>query len=300
MSGGTGTPKLLQGFRQLIPDDEIGVICNTGDDLSWFGLHVSPDLDTILYLFAGKLDTEKFWGVVDETYQALSTIKSLGQAGWFNIGDRDLGLHLVRSQMLLDHNLSEVTETICQNWDISSKIYPMSNFPLRSIIHTELGKLPFQEYFVKHNWQPEVHDVSYEGRTDTMPEQVENLLTTSQQIILGPSNPVTSIGPILAIDPIDQLFKNIRDKVTAISPIVGDRAFSGPSTHLMEAIGMDVSVVGLAEHYKDKVSTIIFSEDDRKYREDIEDTGVEPVFLPIELQTSEQKKQLANSILDLF
>ena len=167
LSGGTGTPKLLQGFRQVLDDQRISVICNTGDDYIWNGLHISPDLDTNLYLFSNRLDLGKFWGVKDESFHALDTLQSLGKDIWFNVGDKDIGLHLFRTDQLQKMSLTQITQHISKAWDISATILPMCDQLVQSQIYTEHKKLHFQEYFVKYKTEVNIQKVQFEGNKDT-------------------------------------------------------------------------------------------------------------------------------------
>ncbi|MHA2090130.1 MAG: 2-phospho-L-lactate transferase [Candidatus Kariarchaeaceae archaeon] len=300
LSGGTGTPKLLQGFRQLIDDGKISVICNTGDDYIWNGLHISPDLDTVLYLFSNRLDLGKFWGVKNDSFQALNTLKSLEKEIWFNVGDKDLGLHLYRTYLQQEMTLTQITQIISKTWDISATILPMCNQLVQSQIYTEQKKLHFQEYFVKYKGKVNIQNVQFEGNKDTTTPQVLNTLQESNVVIMGPSNPITSMGPILSLTPIRKSLEDQRAKVIAISPIIGNRAFSGPTPDLMTACGIEVSPIGLAQYYKKLISTLILDPIDRQYHKSLLDLDIEPVYLNIELKTDQQKQELAKSMLTLF
>lgn len=300
LSGGTGTPKLLQGFRNLVTDDQLAVICNGGDDYLWHGLRVCPDLDTVLYLFSGRLDTKKFWGVNDESFNALETLKSLGIDEWFNIGDKDLGLHIYRQEKLENNTLTSITEEICKKWKIEAQIAPMTDNHVQSYIYAQDTKYHFQEYFIKHRWSLDVSTVKFEGNTDTASQKALHILDGVEKVIIGPSNPITSIGPILAIKPLAQKLMKHRSKTIAVSPIIGTSAFSGPSTRLMEAMKVKPNPLALAKHYKNIISKLILDSSDREYEKEIEDLEIEPIFLPIELKTRKQKQDLARSIIELM
>lgn len=298
LSGGTGTPKLLQGFRNLISDNEISVICNTGDDFIWNGLHISPDLDTILYLFSSKLDTKKFWGVTDDAFSTLEVLKTLeAQDTWFNVGDKDLGLHLFRSNKLNSMTLTQITQEICKNWKIRANILPMSNVMVQSRIKTPEGELGFQEFFVKYHTQPKVLGVSFIGDTSNTTNEILKVIDEANAIIIGPSNPVTSIGPILAVKSIYNKLHDNRNKVIIVSPIVGENAFSGPTIKLMNAQKIEPSIVGLANLYKDISSTIVIDTSDSDVMPTLENLGYKVISTPIEMKTDEQKQNLARTIL---
>lgn len=301
-SGGTGTPKLLEGARSILEDHQLQVICNTGDDFIWNSLHISPDLDTVLYLFSEKLDVEKYWGRKDETFNSLETLGSLGLATWFQVGDRDLGLHLYRSHLLKEgFRLTEITGLICKHWGIEANILPMSDDLVTTEISSNYGKLHFQEYFVKHKTQVEVLNVEFSGGSQAVPPQgAQEALTRAKAVVIGPSNPVTSIGPILSIPWYHQWLQSCSQPVIAVSPIIGSNAFSGPTTTLMKAIGLENSPKGLAKYYQNLLDVLILDERDRDYKADVESFGIEPLFTNISLKTIEEKVKLAQFILDLI
>jgi len=301
LSGGTGTPKLLQGFRELIPDKDLGVICNSGDDYLWNGLYVCPDLDTVLYQFSQKLDLVKFWGVKNERFEALEILRSLAaESTWFNVGDKDLALHVYRTNEMKTKSLTQVTKQICNNWNIEATIVPMSDYAVQSRIFSEDKSYHFQEYFVKLKTNITVSKVEFVGNKKSCTKEVKDLLESSKVIIIGPSNPITSIGPILAIEEIRELLRKHREKVVIISPIKSGSAFSGPTVELMRSMNVEVSPLGLAKYYQPYASKIIFDTDELELGNKIKSIGIEPIFHPIELSTQEQKKKLANTILNFI
>ncbi|MCY3410373.1 MAG: 2-phospho-L-lactate transferase [Candidatus Heimdallarchaeota archaeon] len=298
LSGGTGTPKLLQGLRELVADKSLTVIANGGDDTFWHSLRVCPDLDTLIYLFSDQLDLKKFWGVKEETFETLMQLKSLGVDEWFNIGNKDLALHLYRNELLQRFSLTQTTKLITDNWGIEASILPMSDEFVQTRILTEKGTLSFQEFFVKFRTEVEVRSVEYMGnKTKTTPEVLHAL---KNPLIIGPSNPITSIGPILSIDPIKNHMMTHHSNNVAVSPITGNQAFSGPTIKLMKANGIPTSPVGLAAYYQDLVSILILDESDRSLAAEIKDYDIEPVFLPILLSNKDKKIQLAKDILNIL
>ncbi|MCE7734229.1 MAG: 2-phospho-L-lactate transferase [Candidatus Heimdallarchaeota archaeon] len=301
LSGGTGTPKLLQGFRELVADKDLGIICNSGDDYLWNGMYVCPDLDTVLYQFSHKLDLKKFWGVKNETFESLEVLKSLkADNTWFNVGDKDLALHVYRTNELKTKSLTHITQQICNNWDIEATIIPMSDYPVQSRIYSAENSYHFQEYFVKLRTNIPVSNVEFVGNKKSTTDEVRNLIEASDSIIIGPSNPITSIGPILAIDEIRKLLKKHRQKVIIVSPIKSGSAFSGPTIELMKSMNVEPSPIGLAKYYRSYAGKIIFDPEDQSLEEEINSMGIETIFHPIELSTQEQKKKLATTILDLI
>ncbi|MCH8905759.1 MAG: 2-phospho-L-lactate transferase [Candidatus Heimdallarchaeota archaeon] len=300
ISGGTGTPKLLQGFRTKVADDKIGVICNTGDDYRWQNLHVSPDLDTVLYLFSSRLDVDKFWGVKDETFHAVNTLRSLGEDIWFNVGDFDLGLHLYRTPRLETKSLTEITQEVCQSWGITADILPMANELVQTQIISNMGNLHFQEYFVKHRTNVKVSNVKFLSHKPKLTPEVASQMTQCNSIIIGPSNPVTSIGPVLSIPPLLIQLQHNRSKVLAVSPIIGNNAFSGPTISLLHSQGIEPSPRGIANYYRSTISKLVLSPSDMDYKQDILDCDIEPIFLNIDLSTQAQKEALAEYLIDLL
>lgn len=301
LSGGTGTPKLLQGFRGLVADKDLGIICNSGDDYLWNGMYVCPDLDTVLYQFSHKLDLNKFWGVKDETFESLEILKSLNADNtWFNVGDKDLALHVYRTNELKTKTLTQITRQICDFWNIEANIVPMSDYPLQSRIHSGENSYHFQEYFVKLKTNIPVSKVEFVGNKKSTTQDVRDLIESSETIIIGPSNPITSIGPILAIDDIRALLRKHRSKVIIVSPIKSGSAFSGPTIELMTSMNVEASPLGLAKYYQPYAEKIIFDPEDQHLAADLSSLGVEPIFHPIELSTQEQKKKLATAILDFI
>jgi len=300
ISGGTGTPKLLQGFRAVVDDSALGVICNTGDDYMWENLHVSPDLDTVLYLFSNRLDTDKFWGVRDESFHAVETLRSLGEDVWFNVGDFDLGLHLYRTSRLETTNLTEITKAVCQSWNIEAVVLPMCNEPVQTQIISDIGSLHFQEYFVKHRTKVKIEDVKFLTQNPQLTPEVASQITQSQSIIIGPSNPITSIGPVFTIRPLLRHLEQNRAKVLAISPIVGTTAFSGPTIDLLRSEGIEPNPKGIAQYYQSTISKLVLAESDIGFKQDILDYDIEPIFLNIDLSTQEHKQTLAENLIDLL
>lgn len=301
LSGGTGTPKLLEGFRNLVDDEQIGVICNGGDDQYWHSLRVCPDLDTVIYLFANKLDLGKYWGITNDTFNTLKTLKSFGMNEWFNIGDEDLGLHIYRSELLKNNTLTEITVDICQKWNIKASITPMSDNLIQSKIISFDGKeYNFQDFFVRLNSNIDVKDVIFQGEKNQASQLAIKLIQNSKHLIIGPSNPVTSIGPILSLKPINIKLKGNRNKLTAISPIIGDKAFSGPTVKLMKAMNIEISPFGLAKYYSKFISKLILDPSDKIYDKKIKDVDIETIYLPIDLKTTEQKNNLAKSLMEIL
>jgi len=269
LSGGTGTPKLLQGLRKLVPDEEITVIVNTAEDIVVSGCFVSPDVDTVLYLFSGALDVQKWWGIRNDTFHTNKALKELGFSEKLMLGDADRATCILRSELMREgKSLTEATLQLCNSFGIKARILPMCDEKVDTMINTTEGIMHFQDFWVGKKGVPEVMDVKIEGIRNAKPtREVLEALDSEENVIIGPSNPITSIGPILAL-------KGMRDilakkKVVAVSPVIGDSPVSGPAGKLMAARGFEVSSRGVAKCYGDILDFMVI---------DVMDTAVEADF----------------------
>jgi LPPG:FO 2-phospho-L-lactate transferase len=262
LAGGTGAAKLLRGLARLVPPGELFVIGNTGDDAVIWGLHVSPDLDTVCYTLGGLIDEARGWGLRDETFHALERIGRFGEPTWFNLGDRDLATHLHRTRLLREgRTLSEVTAAIATALGVSHRIAPMSDDPVRTRLLGPEGWLDFQEYFVRDKAQPEVRALEYAGAAQARPAPgILDAIRTARGILVCPSNPITSIGPILAVPGLAAALAETPARIVAVSPIVGDAPVSGPAGRLMAASGLPVSAAGVAQAYAPWLDALIVDE----------------------------------------
>jgi LPPG:FO 2-phospho-L-lactate transferase len=298
LAGGTGAAKLLRGLVAL-PDVELTIIGNTGDDTEVWDLHVSPDLDTVTYALAGLLDVARGWGRRDETFQCRDAMQALGEATWFNIGDRDLATHLVRTAALRrGEPLSRVTAEIARRLGVPARILPMSDDPVRTSIETPDGPLGFQEYFVRERARAKVRDVRYEGAASARPAPgVVDAIATAHVIVVCPSNPITSIGPILAVPGIVDALRSGPAPVVGVSPIVGDRAVSGPAGDLMRARGVPVSVAGVARLYAPWLGTLVVDVRDPHASATLAETGVRAVVTDTIMVDAAHERALAGSVV---
>src|SRR6202161_2592028 len=248
LTGGTGGAKFVDGLSQVIPAEEITLIVNTGDDLLWWGLYVSPDIDSITYALSGMLSRERGWGVKGDTFLCLQAMGQLGEPTWFHTGDRDLAVHLLRSRLLAEgKTLSEATSTICDKLGVKARILPMSDSRVETRVDTPSGELSFEEYFVQRWYQDPVNSVRFAGSTEAEPAPgVIDAILQASAVILAPSNPLSSIGPILSVPAIREALVRTPASVAAISPIVGNNAVSGPAGIMMAAMGLPVSIGGVA------------------------------------------------------
>jgi len=253
LSGGTGTPKLLQGLVRLLQPEELSILVNTGEDVEVSGLHVSPDLDTVLYTLAGIINERTWYGIRGDSFFCHDMLRQLGHKELLRIGDRDRAIKSYRTSMLRKgKSVTEITRELCRRLGVRSKILPMTNDRVKTVINTDRGDMSFHEFWVLRRAKDRVTGVNFEGAEKAKPAPgVIETIKKSDSIVIGPSNPVTSIGPILAIKEIRRALAKEREKVLAVSPIVGGRPVSGPAGVLMEGIGHEVSAVGVAKIYRD-------------------------------------------------
>ncbi len=299
LAGGTGAAKLLRGLASARPRHELTIIGNTGDDTEIWGLHVSPDLDTVMYALAGRLDAARGWGVADDTFRCLEAMGDLGAETWFNLGDRDLATHLYRTRALGDGTpLSAVTAELCRRLGVAARILPMSDDPVRTRVRTPDGWLSFQEYFVREKAQVRVLDVEYAGAAASRPAPgVLEAIREADLVVVCPSNPVTSVGPVLAVPGMAQALAAVRSRVVAVSPIVGGAAVSGPAGELMRARGLPVSPVGVAAAYAPWLGTLVIDRSDAARVPELERLGVRPVLADILMTDRDREIALAQLML---
>ena len=301
IAGGTGAAKLLRGLAAARPRDTLTVIGNTGDDAEIWGLHVSPDLDTVMYALAGRLDTARGWGLTGETFRCLEAMGDLGAQTWFNLGDRDLATHLHRTRALREGlPLSAVMAELCGRLGVAARVLPMSDEPVRTRVRTPDGWLSFQEYFVREKAQVQVLDVEYAGASQARPAPgVLEAICEAEVVVVCPSNPVTSVGPVLAVPGIADALTGARARVVAVSPIVGGAAVSGPAGELMRARGLPVSAVGVAAAYTPWLRTLVIDRRDAALVPELAHLGVRAVLADIVMTDPERESALARVVLDL-
>ena len=302
LTGGTGGAKFVDGLRQVVPAEELTIIVNTGDDLLWWGLYVSPDIDSITYVLAGLLSKERGWGVKGDTFQCLQAMGQLGQPIWFHTGDRDLAVHLVRSQLLAQgRTLSETTLEIANRLDVKARILPMSDSRVETRVMTPIGELSFEEYFVQRWYQDPVESVRFAGAAEAEPAPgVMEAIRSASIVLLAPSNPVTSIGPILAVPGIREALRQTSGVVAAVSPIVGGAAVSGPAGILMASQGLPVSIAGLAQAYADFLDVLIVDNKDAEASEGVRRSGFRVHCTETLMRSAADKEALARAVLDFL
>lgn len=299
LAGGTGGTKLAHGFSRL-PDTELTVVANVGDDLEIHGHLVCPDIDALLYTLSGLLDADQGWGVRGDTHNAQAMFERLGAATWFRIGDADLATHAHRAELLAaGASLTDAVAAMASALGIRARILPATDEPHRTVIETDQGSLEFQEYFVRLRQEPEVRGVSFVGEarsTDAVLAAIEG----AELIVIGPSNPIASIGPILALPGVEESLQAAEAPVIAVSPIIAGKALKGPADRMLASLGHDPTALGVARLYDGLVRRFVVDESDAALTADIESqTAMSVTVLPTVMRTDDDRASLARSLLDL-
>ena len=301
LAGGVGASKLLLGLYELMNPSALTIIVNTGDDITLHGLKISPDLDIVTYTLAGIVDPAKGWGFRGETFHALKRLAAFGRANWFNLGDRDLATHIHRSALLAEgKSLSGAAESIRLALGVKSRILPMSDQPVPTIIETDEGVLHFQEYLVKRRAEPVVRGIRFDGVENARPAPgVLQAIEGAERIVICPSNPLISIGPILAVPGIREALRARKKDVIAVCPIVGGKSLKGPSDKMLAQLGYRASAEGVAKLYADFTGTFVIDPLDKAQNEVISSLGMKVEVVPTVMKTRAQKRKLARALLNL-
>ena len=301
LSGGVGGARFLRGLVQAADPADVTVIGNVGDDVEVLGMHVSPDLDSILYALAGVADDERGWGRADETWVAFDEAARLGGESWFMLGDRDLGLHLVRTQALArGEPLSAVTAGLAAAFGVEAALLPATDDRLRTWIETPGGDFPFQEWFVARRHRDDVDRVRFEGEDSARPAPgVVEAIERAELIVFCPSNPFISIWPILAVDEIKAALERRRVPSVAVSPLVGGRAIKGPADRMLERLAGGTEPVRVAACYPDAIDVLVFDESDAGGAAAVEREGVRAVTAPTLMRDLAAATALAETVLSL-
>jgi LPPG:FO 2-phospho-L-lactate transferase len=301
LAGGVGASKLLLGLYEVMDPRDLTIIVNTGDDIVLHGLKISPDLDIVTYTLAGIVDSAKGWGFRGETFHALKRLAHYGRANWFNLGDRDLATHIHRTAMLTEgKSLSQAAESIRTSLGVKSRILPMSDDPVPTIIDSSEGPLHFQEYLVKRRAEPIVRGVRFVCVESARPAPgVLEAIATADRIIVCPSNPLISIGPILAVSGVREHLRTHKQKVFAVCPIVGGKSLKGPSDKMLAQLGHEPTALGVAKLYADFTGTFVIDPADKSQSAAISALAMKVAILPTVMKTRTQKRKLARALLSL-
>ena len=301
LAGGVGGAKLALGLASSLDPGQLVVCVNTGDDDTFHGLHVSPDLDTIMYTLSGLSNQETGWGVAGDTFTALEMLGKFGVDTWFNLGDRDFATHIRRTQLLADgKTLSEVTDELNRSLGVTQLVVPMSDDPVKTVLITDEGELPMQRYFVGRRAEPKITQVRYLGAaTATASAGFQDALASAGMLVMCPSNPYLSLGPILALPAIRQTIRVFPGKKVCVSPIVGGDAVKGPAGKIMGELGKEVSCVQVAREYLDICDVLVIDVQDEALAPKIQEMGITPLVTSTIMNTSEDRIALAKEILSL-
>ena len=301
LAGGVGGAKLALGFSHILGSEELTVVVNTADDDRFYGLHVSPDLDTVLYTLAGVSNAEMGWGLAGESFRTLDRLKEYGVDAWFNLGDLDLATHLYRTKMLDEgKTLSEVCQQLAKSLGVEHKILPVTDSPIKTMVETQDGIMSFQEYFVKNRCDPIVKSIDFNGSSNcTVTSQVREAVLDMDLLVFCPSNPFVSIAPILSVPGFKEMIESFSGKSIGVSPIVGGEAIKGPAAKMLKELGHDVSPVGVARQYVGLCNTFIIDEKDVDLKQEIESLGMNVFVTQTIMETDQDKKRLAEYILEI-
>ena len=297
LSGGVGGARFLRGLVEVVAPEDVTVVGNVGDDVEILGLHVSPDLDSILYALAGVADDERGWGRADETWNALATVEALGDESWFRLGDLDLGLHLVRTQALAaGEPLSAVTARLAAALGLGVALLPATDDRLRTHLVTPAGRFPFQEWFVARGHRDEVDRVDYEGAETAGPAPgVVDAIAEADAIVLAPSNPYVSIGPIVAVPGIREALEQRRAPAVAVSPLIGGRAVKGPADRMLARLAGGTTPHQVPQCYKGLIDALVIDEADAA---DAEGLPVRPIVTRTLMTDAGARRRLAEAALE--
>lgn len=306
LAGGVGAAKMLSGLIQVVDPAQVTAVVNVGDDLVLHGLEISPDLDTVTYTLAGAIDPDRGWGLAEESWQAMDLLRRYGGEAWFGLGDRDLGTHLYRTaRRRAGATLTEVTAEIAAAWDLGLRIVPVTNDELRTRVTItgdggEPQEISFQEYFVGRQHSVPVQAVRFEGAEAARPGPgVLEALEGAERVVIAPSNPIVSIGPVLAVPGVRQAVVARRADVVAVSPIVAGSALKGPADHLLSELGHESSVVGVARLYAELAATLVVDTADADLAAAVEAEGMACVVAPTIMSSPERSAALARVVLEL-
>jgi LPPG:FO 2-phospho-L-lactate transferase len=300
LAGGTGSVKLVRGLAAL--EKNMTVISNVGDNIWIYGLYVCPDIDTIIYGLANLLDKKRGWGMKDDSFQCLAQLKKMGAPTWFGLGDRDLSTHLLRTSMIKSgKSLSEITNFFRKRYCVTAQLIPVTDREVTTRIVTDrMGDMHLQEFWVKHKGRPKITGVRYDnaGSATANPAAID-AINQSQAVVIAPANPVSSIGPIVALADLRKELAQNRYKVIAISPLIGGKAISGPAVKYMRALGLENSAVGVAKYYRDFVSKFMISKQDHGLALQIEALGMQVYETNTAMKVKRDEVRLGRHLLKM-
>ena len=301
LAGGVGGAKLAQGLAMQLPPEQLLIVVNTGDDFVHFGMHISPDIDTVMYWLSGLNDAARGWGLAEETWNFMAALERLGGPTWFSLGDRDLATHVERTQRLArGETLSQVTRHLCGRLGIAHHVAPMTDQRMRTIVYTADAALEFQHYFVRLHCEPAVTGIAFDGAQSASPSPAFATAMSDHAvdaIVICPSNPLLSIDPILSVPGVRERIRQKRAPVVAISPIVGGQAIKGPAAKIFRELGRDASVVAVAKHYRGLIEGIVIDTVDAGAKPAIEALGLRVAITNTVMKNPADQARLADDVL---
>ena len=298
LCGGVGGAKLALGFSKILPESNLTIAVNTGDDFTHFNLKICPDLDTVMYTLSNESDVSKGWGRSNESWEMLSALKDLGGETWFQLGDKDLATHIIRTQLIANGaSLSEATQDLSQRFGLKTNILPMTDDLVETYIQTQNRLLSFQEYFVKHKCKPSVTNFVFKGLEKAEFNPLIDL-ASFDEIIICPSNPFVSISPIIQLEPLNTYLKENPERVSVVSPIVNAKSLKGPTSKMMSELGMDTSVLTVANYYSEYSNTIFLDSSDTNEEHALVNNGFQVFFANLIMNNLDSKVNLAQSVID--
>ena len=296
LSGGVGAARYLAGQLLVTPATDVTAVVNVADDVELHGLHISPDIDTVIYTLSGAIDTGRGWGLADETWNALGELRALGLDAWFNLGDRDIGTHLFRTTLLREgRSLSDVTARLASARGVGCRVLPVSDQRIETRVTLASGdEIGFQEYFVRLAHGVAISGLRFAGVDEAQAAPgVLDTVAAADVVVIAPSNPVVSIGPVLAVRGVTEALAARRERNVAVSPIVAGAALKGPADRMLRELGEESSVVGVARRYRDVVAALVIDEADAELAPAVAATGVRPVVAPTVMSSPEAAAELA-------
>jgi LPPG:FO 2-phospho-L-lactate transferase len=301
LAGGTGGAKLAHGLQQVLPPGDLAVIVNVADDLEWQGLPVSPDLDTILYTLAGLADPVQGWGVAGDTQTAMGMLERYNAETWFRVGDADLATHLHRAALMREGaSLTDATAALAAALGVPSRLLPATDDRVRTVVETSAGDMAFQDYFVRRRQQDEVTGLRFEGAEQARPSAAGvAAIAEAELVVIGPSNPLVSIGPILAMPAMRQAVESAPGRRLGVSGIVAGKAIRGPADRMLASLGHQATARGVAELYRGLLDRFVIDEADAELAPAIGELGMEVSVLPTVMRSDEDRAQLARSLVAL-
>jgi len=301
LAGGVGAAKFIEGLVNVVEPELLKIIVNTGDDIELFGLKICPDIDIITYTLANLVDKKKGWGFADDTFNCLNILKIFYESGWFNAGDKDLAIHIYRTDLLRQGlSKADVTKKICQNLGVEPEIIPMCNEDVETYIKTVFGTIHFEEFFIKYRCEPKILDIEFKGIEMANPiKRTLEYMKEAEKILICPSNPIVSIGTILKVKKMKEILSKFKNKVYAVSPIIQGSTVKGPADKLMKFKGFEVSCVGVAKFYQDILGHFVIDSRDSKLKDKIERLGVKTFCFDTLMTNLDKKIKLAQFVINL-